>query len=79
MTPRLYAMSAAIALTAGTALAQDDSAFSTLDADGSGGISLAELQAAGANVTEETFALYDTDASGELSAEEYAAWAGGGR
>ena len=79
MTPRLYAISAAIALVGGAAFAQDGSAFSALDTDGSGGVSLAELQAAGANVTEETFALYDTDASGELSAEEYSAWAGGGQ
>ena len=79
MTPRIYAVAAALAMTAGVARAQDDSSggFSVLDTDGSGGVSLSELQAAGANVTEETFALYDTDGSGELSAEEYAAWAGG--
>ena len=79
MTPRIYAMTAALAMTASAACAQDSSSggFSVLDTDGSGGVSLSELQAAGATITEETFALYDTDGSGELSADEYAAWAGG--
>ena len=52
MTPRIYAMTAALAMTASAACAQDDSSggFSVLDTDGSGGVSLSELQAAGANV-----------------------------
>lgn len=79
MTPRIYAITAALAMTASAACAQSDSdgGFSVLDTDRSGGISLSELQAAGATVTEETFALYDADGSGELSLEEYASWAGG--
>ena len=84
MTPRFTAFSAAFASSlalcaAAFAQSDTDSGFSALDTDGSGGVSLSELQAAGANVTAETFAMHDTDGSGELSAEEYAAWAGGAR
>jgi len=84
MTPRLIAIAGAFAFTAGAACAQvADGGFSALDADGSGGISLAELAAAAPDATAETFAAYDFDGSGELSADEYAAWAsntaGGGQ
>lgn len=58
----------------GAAFAQDAVApdFATLDADASGGISLTELQVAMPGVTAEAFGAADTDASGELSAEEFA-------
>ena len=82
MTPRHNAITAAFAASLGlcaAAFAQSGAGFNTLDTDGSGGLSLSELEAAGANVTAETFAIYDADGSGELSAEEYAAWAGGAR
>lgn len=77
MTPRIMTITAALAMAASAACAQSESdgGFSILDTDGSGGVSLTELQTAGATVTEETFALYDADGSGELSPEEYATWA----
>ncbi|SMX29884.1 hypothetical protein TRP8649_04023 [Pelagimonas phthalicica] len=43
------------------------------DLDASGGLSLKELQAAYADLTEEQFVLLDTDESGEVSLEELAA------
>ena len=46
------------------------------DLDASGGLSLEELQAAYADLTEEQFVLLDTDESGEVSLEELAAQAG---
>lgn len=51
--------------------------FESVDADQSGTISLAELQAVVPNVNEETFRAIDTDGSGELSPEEFAAISGG--
>ncbi len=41
-----------------------------VDTDGNGTFSLAEVQAVYASVTEEAFKAADTDASGELSADE---------
>jgi hypothetical protein len=46
--------------------------FATVDADASGGVSLAEAQVALPDLTEEAFTAADLDASGELSAEEFA-------
>jgi hypothetical protein len=46
--------------------------FATVDADASGGVTLAELQVALPTVTAEQFAAADADANGELSAEEFA-------
>lgn len=46
--------------------------FATIDADASGGVSLAEAQVALPDLTEEAFAAADLDANGELSAEEFA-------
>jgi hypothetical protein len=46
--------------------------FATVDADASGGVSLAEAQVAWPDLTEEAFTAADIDASGELSAEELA-------
>jgi hypothetical protein len=45
--------------------------FATIDADVSGGVSLAEAQVGWPDLTEEAFTAADTDANGELSAEEY--------
>ena len=63
---------AASALTTTAVLAQD-AAPEVVDTDGNGTFSLAEVQAVYAAVTEDTFKAADTDASGELSAEELAA------
>ena len=46
--------------------------FATIDADASGGLSLAEAQVALPDLTEEAFTAADLDANGELSAEEFA-------
>ena len=46
--------------------------FATVDADASGGVSLAEAQVALPDLTEEAFTAADIDANGELSAEEFA-------
>ena len=50
--------------------------FATVDADASGGVSLAEAQVALPDLTEEAFTAADLDANGELSAEEFATVAG---
>jgi len=78
MTNRTIAITAAaLAAGMGAALAQNDgTSFSALDTDKSGGVSMAELKAAGATVTAEAFARHDADGSGELSASEFAAWRG---
>lgn len=47
--------------------------FATVDADVSGGVSWTEAYAAWPTLTEEAYKAADVDASGELSAEEYAA------
>jgi len=47
--------------------------FATVDADASGGVSWTEAYAAWPTLTEDAFKTADTDANGELSAEEYAA------
>jgi hypothetical protein len=46
--------------------------FATVDADASGGVSLAEAQVVLPDLTEEAFTAADIDANGELSAEEFA-------
>lgn len=46
--------------------------FATVDADASGGATLAEVQAALPDVTQEQFTAADADGNGELSAEEFA-------
>jgi len=55
------------------AFAQAATDFATVDADASGGVSLAEAQAAWPDWNEEAFASGDIDANGELSAQEYEA------
>ncbi|UJW84197.1 hypothetical protein [Devosia sp. SL43] len=52
--------------------AQAATDFASVDADASGGISLAEAQVAWPDLTQEAFTAADVDANGELSAEEYA-------
>lgn len=44
--------------------------FSRIDQDGSGGVSLAEMQSHRAGATPEDFAKLDTDGNGQLSPEE---------
>ena len=55
------------------AFAQAATDFATVDADASGGVTLAEAQVAWPELTEEAFTAADIDANGELSAEEYVA------
>jgi len=57
------------------AFAQAATDFATIDADASGGVSLAEAQVAWPDLTQEAFTAADTDANGDLSAEEYDALA----
>jgi Ca2+-binding EF-hand superfamily protein len=44
--------------------------FSRLDKDGSGGVSLSEMQSHRSNATQEDFATLDTDGNGQLSQDE---------
>lgn len=60
---------------AGPALAQAVD-FDSIDIDQSGTITLPELQAVLPDVTEETFAAIDTDGSGDLDRDEFAAIVG---
>ena len=55
------------------AFAQAATDFASVDGDASGGVSMAEAQIAWPELTAEAFAAADLDASGELSADEYAA------
>lgn len=72
MIVRILAASAfALAATAAGAQQVD---FASLDTDGSGGLSLAEVQAAFPSATAEDFAQFDFDGSGELSESEWNAW-----
>jgi len=71
MSRRLIALAAAAGFISTAALAAD---FSALDADGSGGLSFAEIQAAAPSVTAEEFAAADTDGTGELSRDEFEVW-----
>lgn len=59
----------AVIAFAAPAFAQD---FTAVDADGSGGVSWEEVQAALPDVTQEQFQAADADGSGELSADEFA-------
>ena len=61
---------AASALTATTAFAHGATAPVVAATDANGTFSLVEVQAAYTAVTEEAFKAADTDASGELSADE---------
>ncbi|MEO0880181.1 MAG: hypothetical protein AAFY22_10775 [Pseudomonadota bacterium] len=57
-----------------TTIAQAD-AFTSLDVDQSGGVSIDEARVAAPDLTTEEFTAYDEDASGELSRDEFNAWA----
>jgi hypothetical protein len=61
---------AASALAATAVFAEETAAPVVVDTDANGAFSLAEVQAVYPAVTEEAFKAADTDASGELSAEE---------
>jgi len=75
MIKKMLSLSTIFALSAGSACAQDsDGGFSSVDTDGSGSISLAEMQYAKPDATAEDFTLYDTDGDGDLSLDEYAGW-----
>ena len=71
MKKRISILAAGLGLFAAPAFAAD---FNALDADGSGGLSLAEVQAAAPSVTPEEFAAADADGTGELSRAEFDAW-----
>ncbi|GJL94895.1 MAG: hypothetical protein DHS20C05_13000 [Hyphococcus sp.] len=73
MTPRLIGLITIIGFTASAACAED-SDFAVIDTDGSGSLSLTEVQTAAPQVTAEEFITYDVDSSGELSAEEFSVW-----
>lgn len=77
MIVRILAASAFALSAAGAANAQQVD-FASLDTDGSGGLSLAEVQAVAPGATAEDFARYDTDGSGELSESEFNAWLNAG-
>lgn len=55
----------------GAAMAQAATDFASVDTDASGGVSLVEAQVAWPDLTQEAFTAADTDANGDLSAEEY--------
>lgn len=76
MVIRILIASGAALFAAGGAQAQGVD-FASLDTDGSGGLSLAEMQVAVPTATQEEFARYDADGSGELSEAEFGAWVAG--
>jgi Ca2+-binding EF-hand superfamily protein len=76
MKKTLAACAALFAFSGAAAFAQIDQ-FTQLDADGSGGLSLQEIQTAVPQVTSSEFKEYDTDKSGELSSSEFSAWLSG--
>lgn len=61
---------AALALLAVPAFAQDTEADMALDVDGDGYVSMEEVQTAFPDVSQDDFAVADTDGDGLLSAEE---------
>ncbi len=48
--------------------------FAAIDADTDGSVTLEELNVTYPDVTAEAYATFDADASGGLSADEFAAW-----
>jgi hypothetical protein len=70
---KIVFIAGAFSLAAGAALAGDKD-FASLDADRSGGLSLAELNAAMAEFTAQDLAAIDADGSGDVSEAEFAAW-----
>ncbi|MEM8771557.1 MAG: hypothetical protein AAGD92_07905 [Pseudomonadota bacterium] len=73
MTPRTILISLGFAMTA-TAACAVGADFEALDTDGSGGLSLLEVQTAAPSVSTEEFAAFDADANGELSKGEFEDW-----
>ncbi|MDZ7629048.1 MAG: hypothetical protein U5J99_11680 [Parvularculaceae bacterium] len=73
MTIKITLLASAFALAAGAALA-GDADFAGLDADKSGALSLAEINAKMAAFTAQDFAAIDADQSGDVSKAEYDAW-----
>lgn len=67
-----------ILISTASALALAGAAFATpfeeVDQDGSGTISLEELQAVAPEATADELAVYDWDGDGELDRDEYEAW-----
>lgn len=59
----------------GAAMAQAATDFVAVDTDANGGVSYAEALVAWPDLTEEAFAAADLDGNGELSSEEYDAFA----
>lgn len=70
---KIMILASAFSLAAGAALA-GEADFSKLDADKSGGLSLAEINAKMADFTSQDLAAIDADASGDISEAEFAAW-----
>ncbi len=70
---KILALAATAAFAATLAAHAQTPDFATVDADASGEVSLEEMTAAGATVTQEEFTAADTDGSGGLNAEEFAA------
>ncbi len=48
--------------------------FATIDADADGSVTLEELNVSYPDVTAEAYATFEAEASGGLSADEFAAW-----
>ena len=70
---KILSLAAAAAFAATIVAHAQSPDFATVDADGSGEVSIEELTAAGATVTAEQFAAADTDGSGGLNEAELAA------
>ena len=68
MRPIVATLTAALVTVAGPSWAQ-----TTMDTDGDGNVSLAELQVAYPEATEETFTAMDLDGDGVLNASEVTA------
>jgi hypothetical protein len=70
---KLTLLAGALTLAAGAALA-GDADFAKLDADKSGGLSLAEMNVKMADFTAQDLAAIDADRSGDISEAEFAAF-----
>lgn len=70
---KTFALTAAAIASLAAAPAMASNFAAEVDADGSGALSLEELQVAYPALTEDTFAQIDVDASGEADMEEIAA------
>jgi hypothetical protein len=70
---KILLTAAVFGLSTGLALAQDAPAFADVDTDASGEISFEELQVAWPDYVQADFDAADTDSSGGLNADEFAA------